>query len=85
MELGADGTIELHAPPTAKPLVRQIPGARHDAKRQVWTLPLSWASCVVARGVFGAELEVGPELAAWARNEVETRVKPALEAREARS
>lgn len=78
MEIGADGVIELHAPPTATPSMRQIPGARHSAKRQVWTLPLSWASCVVARAVFGQELEVDAALADWAQGELDSRITPAL-------
>jgi hypothetical protein len=83
MELGADGAIILRAPANAAVTVRRIPGARHDAKRQVWTLPLSWATCVTARGILGDSLEVGPRLAEWARNEQESRVRPALELRNA--
>lgn len=47
-------------------LVKRIPGSRHDRDTGMWTLPLSWASCVAARGVFGAELEIGEKLAEWA-------------------
>ena len=84
-ELGADGAIVLRAPANAATIVRRIPGARHDAKRQVWTLPLSWATCVTARGILGDQLEAGPKLAEWARREVETRIQPALELRDARA
>jgi hypothetical protein len=84
MELGADGAIILRAAANAAPIVRRIPGARHDAKRQVWTLPLSWATCVTARGILGDSLEVGPRLAEWARVEYAARIAPALELREAR-
>ena len=63
--------------------MRQIPGARHDAKRQLWTLPLSWATCVVARGVIGATLEIGPRLAEWARAEQAGRIAPSLALRDA--
>jgi len=48
-------------------LVKQIPGKAFDTKRKVWYLPLSWSSCVVARGVFGDKLRVGAELGKWAR------------------
>lgn len=58
--------IWLTAPSYLKDQAKQIPGARHDSKRQAWRYPLSWAVCVVARGVFGPVLEVGPELTAWA-------------------
>jgi hypothetical protein len=61
--------IWVTAPPYLKDQVRQIPGARHDSKRQAWKFPLSWAVCVIARGVFGQKLEVGPELVAWANGE----------------
>lgn len=64
-----DDAIWLSAPPFMKDRVKQIPGARHDARRQAWRFPLSWAVCVIARGVFGAELEVGPELISWASEE----------------
>jgi hypothetical protein len=75
-------SITLQAPLVTADRARQIPGARHDAKRRVWRYPLSWATCVVARGVFGDELEVGPELTAWARHELETRIIPAMAARQ---
>ena len=84
MELGADGAIVLRAPSNAATIVRRIPGARHDAKRQVWLLPLSWATCVTARGVLGDALEVGPKLAEWSRLEYAGRIAPALELRDAR-
>jgi hypothetical protein len=62
-------SIWLSAPPQRKDQVKQIPGSRHNSRRQLWELPLSWATCVIARGVFGAQLEVGSELVAWAREE----------------
>jgi hypothetical protein len=83
-ELAADGTIVLRAPANAATIVRRIPGARHDAKRNVWTLPLSWAACQTARGVIGDSLEVGPKLAEWARMEHAGRIAPALELRDSR-
>lgn len=77
IELSGD-EIVLKAPANASTTVRKIPGARHDAKRQLWVLPLSWATCVIARGILGASLEVGPKLAEWAQRDLETRVKPNL-------
>lgn len=62
-------SVWLTAPAYNKELAKQVPGARHDAKRQQWKLPLSWATCVIARGVFGARLEIGPELVEWATAE----------------
>jgi hypothetical protein len=68
----------LRAPTNAATIVRQIPGARHDAKRKVWILPLSWATCVTSRGVLGSTLEVGPKLAEWMRIERAGRIERAL-------
>ena len=73
--------IRLTAPPYRKEMVKQIPGARHNSKLQCWAFPLSWAVCIIARGVFGAEIEVGPELVAWATKESE-RIQMVLAARE---
>lgn len=77
------GKILFRAPTTSTPLMRQIPGVRHDSKRQVWTAPLAWATCVIARGVLGTELEVQPQLSWWARNDRIERREFAMMLREA--
>lgn len=61
-------------------LVRAVPGSKWVADRK-WRLPLNWVTCLQMRGIFGDRLELGDALKAWAFNELETRVKPALEAR----
>lgn len=61
-----------------KDLIRQVPGCAWDPRAKVWTLPLSWGSCVTLRGVFGEGVQIGPALNAWAWNERQTRVEPAL-------
>ncbi len=66
-----------------KDQVRKIPGASWNAKQTVWQVPVSWASCIVLRGVFGDQLQVGDGLSEWARNEFASRVGPALSMREA--
>ena len=71
------GLIALTAPTTAGPVVHQIPGVRHNSQRQLWLLPLSWATCVTMRGVI-PDLQVGPALAAWAQRERATRIDPSL-------
>lgn len=76
--------IVLTAPMVLKDRAKEIPGARYDSKLRAWKYPLSWAHCVMLRGVFGDELEVGPELARWATEDLARRVTPALEAREAK-
>jgi len=83
MEREDDGII-LKAPLVTTSRAREIPGARHDSKARVWRYPLSWSVCVMARGVFGDDLEVGPLLIAWAQEERVKRIEPALAAREAK-
>jgi hypothetical protein len=82
MELNDESIIELEASSTTR-LDKSVPGARWSAQRGLWLLPLSWASCTVARSALGAELEVGPKLTEWSRDEYESRVLPATVAREA--
>lgn len=65
-----------------KDLVKQVPGSRWDPVEKVWTLPLAWASCVIARGVFGSMLRIGPELNEWAKRERTARVDLALDIRD---
>lgn len=67
---------------TEKELPKQVPGCRWHIERKHWRFPLSWASCVGLRGVFGDRLEVGPKLNDWALNELRDRVQPANELRE---
>ena len=46
--------------------IKLVPGARWQAVAKHWTLPLSWESCVVLRGVFGDRLTVADDLNSWA-------------------
>lgn len=64
-------------------LIKQIPGARWRKDTKDWSVPLSYAAAIQLRGTFQQDLGVGPELNAWVKNELETRVKPVLELREA--
>ena len=57
-----------------------IPGAKY--REDTWTVPLSWSSCLALRSTFTAELQIGPNLAAWARKERETRINPCLHLRD---
>jgi hypothetical protein len=81
-ELNDESLIECDAPSDRR-LDKAVPGAKWSASRKVWLMPLSWATCTVSRSVLGAELEIGPRLTAWAREEYESRVLPASVAREA--
>lgn len=77
------GVVRLQTAWNQKQLVRQIPGARWDAQARQWTVPGTWASMIVARGVFGDDLTVGPTLTDWSWREYNERVRPALELRQA--
>lgn len=82
--LNADGDkIVIETLFREKDLVKQIPGAGWSAKLSAWQAPLSWGSCVILRGIFGANLEIADDLAEWAQRELETRVYPANALREA--
>jgi SNF2 family DNA or RNA helicase len=65
-----------------KELCKSLPGSSWSTKEQVWRVPLSWSSCLALRNTFGESLTVGPNLNAWAVNELETRIGPAMELRE---
>lgn len=75
------GRILVQTSWSEKDVVKQVPGCRYDKLSKTWTVPLSWASCVVLRGVFKDTLDVGPGLNAWAIQELATRVNPANELR----
>lgn len=70
---------------TEKELIKQVPGARWHPDHRVWVTPLTWTHCVMLRGVFGEQLEVGPKLVEWAwpvamemgtRREMRDRLEP---------
>ncbi len=83
MELVDDETVELKVPHSRIELARTIPGAAKDPKRQgVFRLPASWGTCVITRGVFGQDLQVGPQLAAWSRHVYQHEIMPALAVRD---
>lgn len=80
-----EGPIWIHADYRHKEMCKQTPGARWDADRKLWRVPLSWAACNQLRGIFGNQLEVGPNLRAWATADLEGRVDPAVKLRMATS
>ena len=65
-----------------KELCKSIPGATWNAGDQAWRVPLGWSSCLALRSVFKNDLTIGPALAAWAANELATRVTPANDLRD---
>lgn len=74
--------IEVQADFHENQLVSLIPGARHQ-KTHIWHIPLTWAACITLRSVFGPSLDIGPELTKWSWDEYTSRIKPALDLREA--
>ena len=49
--------------------IKMIPGKKWNRKAKRWTLPKSYAACIVLRNLFGDRIVVEPELVAWARSE----------------
>lgn len=66
--------------------IKSVPGARWDndvPPKGAWWFQLSYPACVQLRNTFGQELQVGPELSAWARDQRDHRILPCLELRTA--
>lgn len=63
--------------------LRSIPGSKYNMKSHIWTAPLSWSSCVALRSMFQEDLVVGEKLTAWSVELFETKLKPAMEMRQA--
>lgn len=83
VELNNERThINIFAEWRFKEICQKIPGSSWSRSDQVWTVPLSWSSCLALRSSFQSQLELGPELTAWAENEVSTRIQPSLALRE---
>lgn len=60
------GDIAVTSEYREKDLVKQVPGTTYDKDAKRWRAPLSWATCVTFRGVFGPDLVIGPRLQEWA-------------------
>ena len=92
-------TIEVYDPPSGgspthieiiseqpfrdKPLIVLLPGAKYNIAQHRWLAPLTWAACRQLRGIFGDRLVIGPKLEAWAWEERNSRVGPAMALRAA--
>ncbi len=68
-----------------KELCKSLPGASWSPKDQVWRAPLSWTTCLALRSTFRDGLTIGPNLTAWAENELTTRINPSNAFRELES
>lgn len=63
--------IHLHSKwaPGLPEKCKSVGGGRWSKSQRVWTYPLDFGTCTRLRAVFGADLEIGPELGGWARAE----------------
>lgn len=78
-----DGRIVVETQFHERHLVQQVPGARYDKAAGHWTVPLSWASCVILRGLFEQRLEIGSTLAEYSWRIYGARIEPSLQLRTA--
>jgi SNF2 family DNA or RNA helicase len=62
--------IHLRSPFEYKDRAKKLPGARWSKTSKSWTYACDLEICRMMRDEFAAELEIGPELFAWAQNEV---------------
>ncbi len=74
--------IVVRVPFTQKDLIKQLPGSSWSHKDQAWKMPLGWSACITLREVFGATLEIGPNLLKWASDYRTHRVAPAMALRD---
>lgn len=81
-ELDDSGQVWLTTEWRHKDLLRTVPGASWDKKREQWHLPVSWSGCLALRSTFRHELEIGPKLAEWATRERANRIDPCLKLRD---
>lgn len=70
--------IRIDAPFVYKDRITAIPGSKYDKKTLVWSVPLSWQSCLALRSTFGDALTLGRRLTDWATVWRGSRVDPAL-------
>ena len=82
IDLYTDRKIHVSSEMRHRELVKMVPGTSWDPEARQWVAPLSWATCIAFRGVFGNELEIGPALFDWATGERE-RVDAAMALRTA--
>jgi SNF2 family DNA or RNA helicase len=74
-----EGRVEIATNFVDRFLIKELPGANYDG--QVWHAPCTWATCVILRGLFGEQLEIGPALMEWSWNEYKRRIEPAMKLR----
>ena len=63
--------------------IKEFTARKWSVADKVWTLPLSWSSCIQLRSAFGSNLIIQADLASWATEYRANYIEPALELREA--
>lgn len=79
------GKIDVEAGFELKDRLLTIPGSRYDRDRGIIVLNLTWASCKQLRGIIGEDLEIGESLIDWAVGELDSRIEPCNNIRQATS
>lgn len=76
--------IKLHAEFRYKELIKTLPGSKYPNPKygDAWRIPLTWQGCLALRTTFGADLELGPKLTAWAQEYRTQVIDPAMSMRE---
>ena len=83
VELDESGEhIQIKADWRLKEICRALPGSTYSSKDEFWKIPVSWTGCLSLRSTFKTDLEIGPRLAEWARNEKATRIDPSNQLRD---
>lgn len=72
--------ILINAEWRLKEICRALPGSTY--KDNFWKIPVSWTGCLALRSTFKSELQIGPRLAEWAKNEKANRIDPSNALRE---
>ena len=72
-----------NVPLNYKELCNTIPSLNWDRKGDVWRSPLGWANYLALYYVFGEYFTVGPRFNQWINDEINNRINPANEMREA--
>lgn len=79
---GSEPRIALQTQYHHRDQAKSLPGSTWSAADRMWKLPLAWTSLLALRTTFGDDLDVDPDLNAWAWAEYKNRIEPANALRE---
>jgi SNF2 family DNA or RNA helicase len=69
------GRIAVWSDYRLKDAIKSVPGARWDADRRRWHVPLTWPACLALRAEVGEFLEIMPDLRTWATDQSELKAE----------